>query len=64
MLILTDIVGQMIVLARQSGMVKSEEEFLDILENIFEDSEAAETWREQREVVLDSAWYGRLFDGS
>jgi len=55
--ILADIVGQMIVLAMNAGTVNKEAEFLIILKDSFGDVEAVETWLEQREVVLDKAWY-------
>jgi len=60
LLILADIVGQMIVLSVKSGVARNEEDFLHILGNYFHDEEAVLVWQEQREVVLDQAWYNGL----
>lgn len=59
LLVLADLVGQMMAVAMNEGSVKSEEEFLAVLE-MFGDREAVEVWSEQKEVVLDTAWYREL----
>ncbi len=58
MLILADIVGQMVVLANNNGV--EEEVLLMYLEQAMGDSEAVGCFRLNREIVVESRWYGKL----
>ncbi len=58
-LILADLVGQMVILAQE---VMTEEEFLVVLESVFEDKEAVTRWLENREIIKDSWWYKDLLE--
>ena len=60
-IILADLVGQMIILAKRAGSVKTEREFLKLLENKWGDSEAVRVWQEHKNVLLDFVWYRDYF---
>jgi len=60
-MILADLVGQMIILAKRAGLVRTEREFLKLLKNKWGDSEAVKVWREQKNVLLDFIWYRGYF---
>ncbi len=60
LLILADMVGQMVMLARERGM--NEVEFLAFMNEWLGDKEAVETWYDQREVMKEVGWYGQFLD--
>lgn len=60
MLILTDIIGQMVVLARMNGV--DEETLLIYLDEEMEDNEAVDCYLANRMVVVEDRWYGNLLE--
>ena len=60
LLVLADLVGQMLVLTLKEGVFQNEDDFLMYLGDQLGDVEAVMVWLEQREVILDYAWYRGL----